>query len=342
MRCPLSFTVRCTVGVRVALVALLWFTVRPTLGQGIGAVPGPGQPKPGQGTVEQMLADKDQTIAELEKQLQTCRRQIAEQRQIIREQALHETIRSLDELLAFFPTKFPQGRWNPAESVFQDCWFQAIDGIRLHGWYFPHDHPSAVILFIHGNGSNLSYRAPVVQFLHDRFAASVMIFDYRGYGRSEGVPTIEGVLRDARAARLYLSKAERTPENAIVLLGESLGGAVAVDLAGKDGATGLILESTFSSLRDVAASHYAKVLTDVLVADRLDSAVTIKKYHGPLLQSHGDRDRTVPYELARKLFDAANEPKQFIRLPGKDHNDPKTGEYYRAVGRFLSDLRGSR
>jgi hypothetical protein len=313
-------------------------------GENTAATKGPAPPTPAQANhlnaLEQTLAEKDRMIAELEKQIQISRRQIAEQRQIIREHALHATVQSVDELLAFFPTKFPQGRWNPAESVCQDCWFQSIDGIRLHGWYFPHDHPTAVILIVHGNGGNLTYRASVAQLLHHRFAASVMVFDYRGYGRSEGVPTIEGVLRDARAARLHLSKVERTQENAIVLLGESLGGAVAVDLAGEDGARGLILESTFSSLRDVAASHYAKVLTDVLVANKLDSAAKIKKYRGPVLQSHGDRDGTVPYELGRKLFEAANEPKHFIRLPGKDHNDPKTEEYYRAVGKFLSDLKG--
>ena len=180
--------------------------------------------------------------------------------------------------------------------------------------------------------------APVVQLLHDRFAVSVMVFDYRGYGRSEGVPTIEGVLRDARAARLYLAEAEGIEEKDIVLLGESLGGAVAVDLAGGDSARGLILESTFSSLREVAASHFAKVLANVLVADKLDSAAKITKYRGPLLQSHGDRDGTVPYDLGRKLFQAANKPKQFIRLPGRDHNDPKTEEYYRAMGDFFSKL----
>jgi hypothetical protein len=118
---------------------------------------------------------------------------------------LHAAIRSVDELLAFFPAKFPQGRWNPAESGFQDCWFQAIDGIRLHGWYFPHDHPSAVILFIHGNGGNLSYRAPVVRFLHDRFAASVMIFDYPSSPEAVKplLPALESLPESKRAVESY-------------------------------------------------------------------------------------------------------------------------------------------
>ena len=126
----------------------------------------------------------------------------------------------------------------------------------------------------------------------------------------------------------------------MVLLGESLGGAVAVDLAGEDGARGLILESTFSSLRDVAASHYAKVLTDALVGDKLDSVAKIKKYHGPLLQSHGDQDGTVPFELGHKLFQAANQRTQFVRIPGRGHNDARPEEYYRTVGDFLSEPRG--
>ena len=277
---------------------------------------------------------------DLEAQLRRCEQQINEQRQIIRKHSLDSTSRSLDELFALFPAKYPQGDWRPADVVFEDCWFWSIDGLRLHGWYYRHDRPRAALLFLHGNAGNLSHRAPVVKFLHDRFAMSVLIFDYRGYGRSEGIPTIEGILRDARAARHHLAEREAIAEKEVVLLGESLGGAVAVDLAGDDGARALILESTFSSLRDVAASHYSQTLAGIVPADKLDSASKIKKFVGPLFQSHGDRDGTVPYSLGRKLFDAANQPKTFIPLPGRDHNDPKPDDYYRAMEGFLAKYLG--
>jgi uncharacterized protein len=272
----------------------------------------------------------------LEEQLEKCEQQIAEQRQIIRKHTLDGTSRSLDELFALFPAKYPQGDWQPAENDFEDCWFWSVDGLRLHGWYYHHNHPRAVLLFVHGNAGNLSYRAPVVKLLHDRFAMSVLIFDYRGYGRSEGIPTMEGILCDARAARHHLAERERIADKDIVLLGESLGGAVAVDLAAEDGARAIILESTFSSLRDVAATHYPEALANVVSADKLDSTSKIKKYKGPLLQCHGNADRTIPYDLGRKLFDAANEPKTFITLPGKDHNDAKPDDYYRAIEAFLA------
>jgi fermentation-respiration switch protein FrsA (DUF1100 family) len=287
---------------------------------------------------EKLLAEKDKSIAELENQLLECRRQVVEQGEIIRKHTLSTTARSVDELLAFFPMKFPAGDWRPAEARFRDCWFQASDGIRLHGWYLPHEHPTAIILIMHGNGGNVTSCGPVAQLLHDKYSASVMIFDYRGYGRSEGTPTVEGVLRDARAARIYLAKVENTSEGQIVLLGESLGGAVAVDLAAKDGARGLILDSTFSSLREVAAVHYPKVLSEAIVADRFNSLAKIKQYHGPVLQSHGDRDQTVPIELARKLFAAANEPKRFVLVPGGGHLSSNTEEYYRALAEFIGSL----
>jgi fermentation-respiration switch protein FrsA (DUF1100 family) len=296
-------------------------------------------------TLRQQVAEQQQQIragqqatTEQQERILTYQRQLAEERQILRTQSLEGTRQSLDERLALFPDKYPEGDWTPADTVFEDCWFPSADGLHLHGWYLRHDRPRAALLMIHGNAGNLSHRGPMVKFWHDRFALSAMIFDYRGYGRSEGVPTFDGILRDARAARRCLAAREEIPETSVVLLGESLGGAVAVDLAAEDGAHGLILESTFSSLSDVAATHYGRFLAAVGVSNKLNSISKIGKYHGPLLQSHGDRDQVVSFALARKLFDAANEPKTFISLPGKDHNDPKTDDYYHSVETFFSKL----
>lgn len=288
--------------------------------------------------LERSASDKDRQIAQLERELKSASRDLAEQRKIIRKHALSKNVRSVDELLALFPAKYPQGNWSPAETLFEDCWFETVDGLRLHGWYLRHETPQAVILFAHGNAGNVTYRAALGAHLHKRFGVSVFLFDYRGYGRSEGRPSIDGLIHDARAARDYLARREEIPAKDVVLMGRSLGGAIVVELAAKDGARGLVLESTFSSLRDVASSHYPKLLVNVLVADRLDSACAIADYHGPLLISHGDADQTIPISLGRELFKAANEPKVFVRIPGGDHNDLQSDDYYDQLEGFLTSL----
>jgi hypothetical protein len=244
---------------------------------------------------------------------------------------------SLDELLLFFPSKYPHGNWKPEGLAFEDVWFDSDDGTRIHGWYCPCERPRAVLLYAHGNAGNVSHRAPLLARLQQQLRVSVLIFDYRGYGRSEGIATVEGILRDARAARALLAEHAGVHESEIVLMGRSLGGAVAVQLAAEARPRGLILESTFSTLRDVAAVHYPK-LAWLVPADKLDSAAQITRFQGPLLQSHGDADRTIPYDLGQKLFRAAGEPKQFVTIPHGDHNHPQSAEYYEQLDRFLDSL----
>ena len=244
----------------------------------------------------------------------------------------------LEESFIFFPTRYPEGDWQPPGLDFEDAWFEAADGIRIHGWYVPHDRPRGVVLFAHGNGLNLTDRADVVRVLHDRVGVSVLIFDYRGYGRSQGSPDEQGVLADARAARQWLARREAVAETDVVLLGRSLGGAVAVDLAAEGGARALVLESTFSSMPDLAAYHYPWLPVRLMMRTRFDSIGKIAAYHGPLLQSHSEADTIVPYRFGRRLFDAANQPKQFITLRGRDHNDPQPPDYYDALVAFLDGL----
>jgi uncharacterized protein len=168
----------------------------------------------------------------------------------------------------------------------------------------------------------------------------VLIFDYRGYGRSEGKPSEAGVLADARAARAWLADREQLSSSDIVLLGESLGGAVAVDLAARDGARALVLESTFSSLPEVAAHHYPFLPVRWLMQTRFDSAAKIGDYHGPLLMAHGDADTIVPLSFGRRLFESANQPKRFLLLPHHDHNDPMPRAFYDAVAKLAANPQG--
>jgi uncharacterized protein len=215
--------------------------------------------------------------------------------------------------------------------------FTSADGTRLHGWYAHQDEPTAVVLYCHGNAGNVTDRQQILKLFNDSFKASVLVFDYRGYGKSEGKPDEAGILADARAARRWLAERNGVAEKDAVLVGRSLGGAVAVDLA-QDGARGLVLECTFTSLTDVADHHLWPLPGGALLRTKLHSAAKIGAYRGPLLQSHGTADATVPFALGQKLFTAANEPKRFIALPGGGHNDPPTGAYLSALWEFLRDL----
>ncbi len=151
-------------------------------------------------------------------------------------------------------------------------------------------------------------------------------------------PNEVGLYADARAARRWLAERAGVPEGEIILYGESLGGAVMVELASRDGARGLILENTFTSLPDVAAVHYPIFPARRMMRNRFDSINKVPNYHGPLLQFHGDEDRTVPIDLGLRLFNAASHPKKFVRLENHRHNFPLPVESHRAVAEFVAGV----
>jgi len=243
----------------------------------------------------------------------------------------------IENKLIFFPSRHPDGFWDLARPPIQDAWFRAADGVQLHGWFLPSEDPRAVILYAHGNAGNLSHRADQL-FRLAELGASVLVFDYRGYGRSEGSPDEAGVYRDARAARDWLADRAGVPPDRVVLYGRSLGGAVMVDVAASDGARGLIVDSSFDSIRTVASSHYPGFVVAMLLTAEFDSAAKIGRFDGPLLVIHGDADRTVPIEAGRRLFEAAGEPKTFVSLPGLGHNDTRSEQAQRALADFLDAL----
>ncbi len=249
--------------------------------------------------------------------------------------------RSLERAHIYHPAPYPQGDWNPQGIGYEDALFQADDGTHLHGWYLPHPQPQAVVLFAHGNAGNVTSHLSVARELYEQHGVSILLFDYRGYGRSEGTPDEAGLLQDARAARSWLARRAGVDEREIVLVGQSLGGAVAVDLAAGDGAPGLVLISTFTSLPDLARHHVPLLASSVRMTNEFDSLSKIGRYSGPLLQSHGDEDEIVPYEFALDLFGAARGTKQFVTVRGGRHNDPLGGEFHRAFDEFLGTLRGA-
>ncbi len=242
-----------------------------------------------------------------------------------------------EESLIFIPSKYPVGDWQPHGLDFEDAWFETHDGVKLHGWYVEHPSPRAVILFSHGNAGNVTHRAGIMEMLTRVAQASVLVYDYRGYGRSEGRPNERGVYADARAARAWLAQRVGVQPGRIVLMGESLGAAVAVELAAADGCRALVLESAFTSAPDMAAVHYPFVPARLLMRNRFDSIAKIGKYQGPLFQGHGTADTIVPFDQGKRLFEAAKsaEPKQFLAMEGRDHNDPPPWSYYETLGDFL-------
>jgi fermentation-respiration switch protein FrsA (DUF1100 family) len=227
-----------------------------------------------------------------------------------------------EERFIFFPSSYSDGYYEEARSLpfLEDCWFMTDDGVKLHGWFAQRDSAIATLVISHGNAGNLSHRLPVIKTFRD-LGFNVFMYDYRGYGRSEGSPDEEGVYRDGRAAFDYVLKRNDVDPRNVILFGTSLGGAVAVDVALDRPAAGLILESTFSSATDVARVAYPFLPAQFLLRSKFDSAEKIRTIRIPLLFLHGDQDRIIPLSLGRKLFEAANEPKSFFVVPGADHND---------------------
>lgn len=238
----------------------------------------------------------------------------------------------------FQPDKFPAGEWQQTTVLVQDATFAAADGTQLHGWYVRHPQPKAHALVLHGNAGNVTLMADTLRTLNQRHGLAVLALDYRGYGKSSGTPSEAGLLLDARAARRWLAEREGIAETDIVLLGQSLGGGVAVDLAAKDGCRGLVLASTFTSLPEVAQHHTPWLPLKWMLSTKFDSLTKIKEYHGPLLLAHGEADEVVPYQQGLDLFNAAPGPKQMITNPGGKHNDPLPEKYREALDNFIANL----
>jgi fermentation-respiration switch protein FrsA (DUF1100 family) len=200
----------------------------------------------------------------------------------------------------------------------EDVVFDTDDGLQLHGWYIPRPGARRVLLFMHGNAGNISHRGDSVSIFH-QLGLNVFIFDYRGYGRSQGSPDEQGLYRDAAAAWRYLVETRAVDAGDIIVFGRSLGGAVAARLASGVEPAALILESTLSSSKDFARRVFPLLSRLVLLRFEFDTAAYVRQVDCPVLVLHSPDDEIMPYALGRKVYEAAGEPKQFIDLRG-DHN----------------------
>lgn len=192
------------------------------------------------------------------------------------------------------------------------------DGIRLDGWFIPHQNPRATLLFFHGNAGNISHRLDSLS-LFNSLGLSVLILDYRGYGRSEGRPSEKGIYRDAQAAWRYLTEERAIPGDRIILFGRSLGGAIAAYLAARYAAMGVVLESTFTSVPDMAAELYPWLPARWLVRYQYNTIERMRSIRSPVMIIHSRYDEIIPFKHGRLLFDRAPEPRRFLELSG-DHN----------------------
>jgi len=237
----------------------------------------------------------------------------------------------------YHPLKYPAGYWNTQGAVgASDAWMQASDGVKIHGWWVQRDGPLAT-LFLHGNAGNLTHRAP--RMLEIAAAgSSVLVLDYRGYGKSEGRPSEQGLYRDAEAGFIFLLGKGYRPEQ-IILHGESLGTSVAIDLASRRPCAGLVLEAPFTSAADVAAT-VVPVIGPLLIRG-FNSLPKIRWIRVPKLFIHGDRDEVVPLRLGQELFAAAQGSKTLWIVPGAGHNDileTAGAEYRRHLQTFYTSL----
>jgi fermentation-respiration switch protein FrsA (DUF1100 family) len=239
--------------------------------------------------------------------------------------------RSLENHFIYNPSVYPSG-WNKIEDdTIEEVNFQAGDGTQLHGLFAPHPEPKAIILFAHGRKGNVTSTLENLSQFIDRHQVSVMVFDYRGFGRSQGLPDEDGLYMDARAARKWLADRTGVVENDIIVMGHSLGAAVAVELAAADGAGGLIVEGGFTSL-PLLVRRYAPIIpADLMLTSKFDSIEKIKNYTGPTLIAHGADDRIIPIKHGRKLFEAAGGEKRFLRIDGAGHTAKPTKNYQRAI-----------
>ncbi|HEY2930115.1 MAG TPA: alpha/beta hydrolase [Acidobacteriota bacterium] len=265
-------------------------------------------------------------------------------------------VMSLEDKFIYFPIRYPEGDWEavnlqPAVGgigpKIDDCWFRTADGVKLHAWHCsPQKNLGGTVttipaemtlMWFHGNGGNISHRYDMIRLLM-HLPVNVFIFDYRGYGRSEGAPSEAGLYLDAHAAWEYLTRERKINPLKIVLLGKSLGGVPAIELATHVEPAGLIVQSSFTSVADMGAL-VLPFIPGFLIRSRMDSLSRIRSVKCPKLFIHSPADEIVPFRLGRALYEAASQPKQFYEVANAPHNETYAvgGEEYLGVLReFIS------
>ena len=252
----------------------------------------------------------------------------------------------VERKILYAPKPFPKSVQLPCDEMqgvhIEDASIESSDGMRLHGWYVAPTStvPKQVVLFCHGRSGNITtFDSELVEFVR-RHGVAVLAYDYRGYGKSEGKPGEEsGIYRDARAARSWLVERTGSPVEDIVLMGRSLGAAVAIELAASDGAKALVVECGFTSFPDVVQHHTRNVLTGKRFKSKYNSIAKIARYSGPVFVSHGNDDKLIPFEHGVRLADSATQAErvEFVEVIG-GHDMPASEPYKEMLSGFLATL----
>ena len=231
-------------------------------------------------------------------------------------------VRLMENRLAYFPTPFPESFGDASHDglSLEDVFLQTTDGLRIHGWFHRVPESPSVLLWFHGNAGNLADRLDHLRIL-SLLGVNVFAIDYRGYGKSEGAPNEEGIYRDADAAYRFLTAEKECDPDRIVVYGISLGSAVAVDLAARKPCGGLILSAPFTSAREMVRRMFRIPFIQYFPKTRFDNLAKIRRVGVPVLIMHGTQDELVPFEMGKRLFEAAGEPKRFFPVEGAGHND---------------------
>ena len=248
-------------------------------------------------------------------------------------------VKYLEQRNLFFP--FREINYTPQEIglSYEDIYFTTEDNKKINGWFIPFENAKYTILFFHGNAGNISHRLDKIKIFHD-LGLNVFIIDYRGYGNSEGKPSETGLYLDARASYGYLIDKRKVKSSSIILYGESLGGAVAFELATQVDVLAIITEETFSSVRDVAKNIYP-FLPSFFVSDKFNSVSRIGKLTIPKLIIHSKDDEMIPFKHAQKLYESAKDPKILVAISGS-HNSAfldSGKDYKNHIREFIEGLK---
>ncbi|MFQ5903297.1 MAG: alpha/beta hydrolase [Candidatus Binatia bacterium] len=227
----------------------------------------------------------------------------------------------MEEKFIFYPNASIDETPRDIGLAFDDIFFTTGDGVRLNGWFVSYPGAQTTLLWFHGNAGNISHRLENIRLVHEKVGINVLIFDYRGYGRSEGRAAEEGTYMDGEAALKYLRTREDVDQKRMVFFGRSLGAAVAAELATRENCLALILETPFASIREMARVAFPLLPIGPLLRTRYDVVEKIQRVKAPLLVLHGDRDDVIPFAQGKKVFEAAPEPKEFYTIRGAHHND---------------------
>ncbi|MCP4680382.1 MAG: alpha/beta hydrolase [Deltaproteobacteria bacterium] len=221
--------------------------------------------------------------------------------------------------MIYFPSRTLEGDPRAIGLEFKDVTLKTSDNLKLHGWFVPAKNERAVVLLCHGNAGNISNRLSIIRLLHG-LKFSVFIFDYRGFGRSEGSPDEDGTYLDAEAAWKHLTEERGIPDKHIVVLGRSLGGAIASHLAAIHTPGVLIVDSSFTSLPDIGQEAYPIMPVSLLSRYDYPTRENVKKVRCPVLVIHSQGDEVIPFHHGREIFETAPQPKRFLEVSG-GHND---------------------